>query len=236
MPALTPWDHVYALAVFVVFPVYSKFTFARAMQKVRERGEPARLSVYRQVIVTWIAFAGLVLILWWYFDRAWADIGLLGGRPWAIPIGLVIAAGVVALTILPLHGFTTDPDGAGKLGDEIGDLIVMMPRSRREQAWFRAVSVNAGVTEELIFRGYLIWYLQAWLGLVWAAVIATVAFAFAHMYQGARQVPGVLLVSAVAVSLYLFTGSLLVPVLFHIALDVAQGSYIARILRASGTA
>ena len=97
------------------------------------------------------------------------------------------------------------------------------------------VSINAGLTEELIFRGYLIWYLEHFVGLWWAAAIAVLWFGLAHMYQGLKQLPGILVVSFVAVALFIHTRSLLVPVLFHIFHDVFQGYYIAKIRRMSAS-
>lgn len=91
------------------------------------------------------------------------------------------------------------------------------------------VSLNAGIFEELIFRGYLIWYLSHFLNIAWAATIAVAMFGFAHIYQGIKQLPGILFISATAVLLYLYTGSLLIPILFHVFLDAIQGYYLAKI-------
>lgn len=232
MAALTPWDHVLALTLFLVFPVYSARSFPKTIRYIREHGEAGRLHVYRQVILTWLGFAVVMLLLWGALGRSWADLGLRGSSPALLAIALLAAALFSLVVVLPLRKLAREPDGAAKLGDGTGDLFLLLPETSREESWFRLVSINAGVSEELIFRGYLVWYLQSMLGIAWASVLAILLFGFAHLYQGVRQLPGILLTSAVAVGLYVFTGSLLVPVLFHIALDALQGHYIARIKRA----
>ena len=146
-------------------------------------------------------------------------------------IATVAAAAVTAMIVIPIRKLSRSPEGGAVFIQHSGDLRLFMPRSRKEEAWFKGVSINAGMTEELIFRGYLIWYLLHFLPIAWAATCATLLFGLAHCYQGLKQLPAIILVSAVATGLYVYTQSLLVPVLFHIVLDALQGHYIARIQR-----
>jgi membrane protease YdiL (CAAX protease family) len=231
MSNLYIWDHVFAIAVFNVFPIYSKLTIVKVLDDIRERGEIARLRAYRGVIVTWIAFSICVLAGWWYFDRDWAELGIRGAEPLRLALAFAVACVIVAAMAVQLRNLARLSDGVAEIDSQLGETAQFMPQSKLEDRWFKVVSTNAGLSEELIFRGYLIWYLGHYVGIGWAATIAVVAFAFAHIYQGVRQLPGLLLVSAVTVSLYVYTESLLVPVLFHIALDATQGHYIAKIRR-----
>ena len=229
------WDHLFFLAVFVIFPIYSKLTIKAMLQDIEAKGEAAKVNAYRQVIMTWFMFAIIVLLMWLVLGRSWADLGIQVADPVRVSIGLAISVIVIAVIVVPLRSIYNTPDRHGELDSILGDVSVLMPVSIREENWFKAVSVNAGITEELIFRGYLIWYLQQFVGLLWAAAIAVLLFGLAHSYQGLKQLPGILLVAAVAVGLYLYTNSLWVPILFHIALDALQGFYISRIQRARAT-
>jgi membrane protease YdiL (CAAX protease family) len=231
MTTLTLWDHAFALTVFLVFPVYSRMTIAAVLDTIRSGGEAARVDAYQQVIASWVGFAACVGVLWVFFDRSWALVGIRTSSDFQLIVASIVAVAVIALVVVPIRQIANNPDRHGELESQMGDVALFMPQSHREERWFKGVSFNAGVTEELIFRGYLIWYLQHFVSTAWAAVIAVLAFGLAHWYQGAKQLPGILFVSGVAVSLYVYTGSLLVPVLFHIALDAMQGHYIARILR-----
>ena len=57
------------------------------------------------------------------------------------------------------------------------------------------------------------------------------AFTFGHAYQGLANLPGIAFASICFVGLYLFTGSLLVPVVLDVALDIMQGNALARLSR-----
>lgn len=228
MTDLTAWDHLIAALVFVAYPVYARLSFKRTLAAIAAGGEATRVSAYRQIIITWFVFAACVLGFWFYRDRPWADIGLVLNPDMRMVLAAAAAAAVIAAVILPLRALSLQKEtGAKKLNEQMGELAILMPQSKREERWFYGVSVNAGWTEELIFRGYLIWYLQHFVSLTWAAAIAILAFGLAHAYQGLKQLPGIFFVSAVAVGLYVYTGSLLVPVVFHALLDGLQGRYIA---------
>ncbi len=231
MSNLTFWDHAFALIVFLAYPVYAKVTIRPALDDILERGEVARISQYKEVILTWMVFAICVFAMWVLFDRNWTDLGIRLPDPVPLAGGLAVAALVILIFVVPLRNMSRSSQRSAEFGPQMGDIALLMPRSKAEEYWFKAVSTNAGITEELIFRGYLIWYLEHFLGLWWAAGIAIFMFGFAHMYQGLKLLPGILLISAVTVCLYVYTGSLVVPVLFHIFLDAIQGHYIARILR-----
>jgi membrane protease YdiL (CAAX protease family) len=56
-----------------------------------------------------------------------------------------------------------------------------------------------------------------------ASIVATVAFGLAHAYQGLKALPRITLVGALFTSLYVATGSLLLPIVLHATLDALQG-------------
>lgn len=103
----------------------------------------------------------------------------------------------------------------------IGDVTALMPRNRAEVWTLIPLAVNAGIGEEVFFR----------LALPLAATLATgsahfgtrfacVAFGLAHWYQGWKGVLITMLAALLFTRLYLATGSLLVPMVIHAAIDL----------------
>lgn len=107
--------------------------------------------------------------------------------------------------------------------------VHLLPVSGREKAFFVALSLTAGVTEELVFRGFLLTALAMATGSMGVAVALSAAvFGVLHGYQGvwgaARPtVLGVLFgVSVVA------TDSVLPAMAAHGAVDVISGLWLGR--------
>ena len=224
MHKLTLFDHAFVLIVLIAFPAYSILTVEKVYAQLRRGGE--RVPIYREIIGSWSGFGLLLLVLWISFDRPWPELGFRLPDWQPMLFGLLISAGVIALIVLPIRAMALSPERGNQLDELMGDVGLLMPRTGLERRWFLGVSFNAGVTEEVIFRGYLIWYLGHMFGLLTAAAIAALWFALAHAYQGLKQIPGILTVSVVAVFLYIYTESLLVPMVFHFVLDALQGHYV----------
>jgi membrane protease YdiL (CAAX protease family) len=102
------------------------------------------------------------------------------------------------------------------------DYAPLLPETRRERLWFVAVSLSAGVCEEIVFRGWLLAFLHAACGLRGSALVATAALAFglAHLYQGGLPVLTTACLGAVLCILYAATGSLVLPVVLHTLIDL----------------
>jgi len=231
MTALTPWDHLLALVVFVAFPIYDYLSFPAFTARYWERGEPVKIRAYRETVVIWASFAVLLVVLWVSQGRSWSDLGF-SPVSWAgLLIGVALGLGLLLAVSLQWRQLLRKDTGVADLMSSLGDLLAFTPRTSREERWFGLVSVNAGITEELLYRGFMIWYLEPRVGLPVAALVSVAAFTFAHAYQGARQLPSIALMSGAMVTLYLLSGTILVPIVFHILLDLVQGRALAKGLR-----
>ncbi len=231
---LTLWDHVFALVTFLLLPAYSTRSIGLVLEKIRREGEPARIWAYRQTILTWLSLTVILIAMWSALGRDWTAIGFQFPDPGPLLVGLAASALFLAVILTPLKNLSKSDISVQDFEQQLGKVAILLPRSSKEGSWFFRLSLNAGITEEIIFRGYLIWYLQHFLPLLWSAVIAAILFGLGHLYQGVRQLPGLLLVSAVTVTLYVYTESLLVPVILHIVLDALQGRFFVDFYRRQG--
>jgi membrane protease YdiL (CAAX protease family) len=106
---------------------------------------------------------------------------------------------------------------------QLGDAAALLPRTGPELFGFVAVSLTAGLWEEFLFRGYLIWALAPCLSWWGAAALSVVLFAFLHAYQGRQGAirsafAGVFFTVVVAVF-----GSLLPAIVLHAIADLGAG-------------
>jgi membrane protease YdiL (CAAX protease family) len=134
---------------------------------------------------------------------------LLGG----MVSGLVIA--VVAITILSIRR------GAKVQTVQLGDINALLPRNAAETLWTMLLSINAGVSEELFFRLLLpLLFVLAFGHAAIGFALAVAAFGLAHLYQGWVGVVATAFVGAVFAALYLWSGSLAVPIVLHVIIDL----------------
>ena len=227
----TPWDHLLHLVIFFLFPLYAAWSYRPWVERVKVDGEPARLAGYRETLLWWIGFAAAALVLWALESRPLADLGL--GMPQGVGFGLACTLAVVLLLffVMQLRIVRRGNLDLESLRESLAGLEVLIPRSRRERRWFFAVSINAGITEELLFRGYLFWYLGLHVETWQAAGLTVLLFTYAHAYQGWSRVPGQLLMSTIFVALAWLSGSIWICIVFHAALDILQGQLLHEALK-----
>lgn len=98
--------------------------------------------------------------------------------------------------------------------------------------WWIAVSVLAGISEEITWRGVQFALLTYLFGNAWAGAIGSaVMFGLGHTIQGWRSV-GIITVFALAFqALVWMTGSLYVAMLVHAAYDITAGFSYGRFTR-----
>ena len=108
---------------------------------------------------------------------------------------------------------------------------MFLPHTNRELRSFYGVSITAGIVEEIVYRGFVLWYLALVMPLWAAVVVSSVAFGLGHSYQGTSGVARVTAVGLAFGVFYVFTGSIWLPILAHAIVDVLQGAAISEVLR-----
>jgi membrane protease YdiL (CAAX protease family) len=110
-----------------------------------------------------------------------------------------------------------------KLRAQFGDLAKILPHNSVELCWFIPAAVTAGVCEEWLFRGYLIWAFEPYLGWWAGALLSWAFFTAAHAYQGKSGTKQSGIVAAIMTLIVAVTGSLLPVIALHVAIDVTSG-------------
>jgi membrane protease YdiL (CAAX protease family) len=234
---MTVFDHVLAFVLIVVAPL-SAWRDVRRLARAVESGDDLALvrAIRLHVIVAW-TLTLTVLIGWLGAGRPLAALGLVrpsGAAAW-ITAGLCLAA--LAFYAVQIYSVVTSAAARASVLEQINGsqgVKTIMPQTPRDLRAFAALGITAGVCEEVMYRGYLPWYLSAFLPWSAALIAAVAVFGLGHAYQGVRGALLATLVGALALAIYLWTGSLVAPIVLHATIDLANGyiAYRARSTRA----
>lgn len=103
-------------------------------------------------------------------------------------------------------------------------LYALVPRTGVERALWVAVSLAAGVGEEIAYRGALFGLLASLLGGWWpAALVSAAAFGLGHIVQGWRTAVIVFAIAVGFQGLVWLTGSLYTAMAVHFLYDLVTG-------------
>ena len=93
------------------------------------------------------------------------------------------------------------------------------------------VALTAGACEEIFFRGFLMWYLGAWMGPLMAVLVSSAIFGLGHIYLGWAQAPKTALVGLLLAFVALASASLWPAMLLHALFDWNSGELGYRVLK-----
>ncbi len=211
--------HLLVAYMVLVMPWIGRHKYRKLQRLLAEGVSDARARFYRVTVLQQWALVVLILVFARAASLPWRALGVAAPVSWPVTRDLLITFAVAVAASVILFRCTGDRF-LRRLLKMAGALI---PTSSTERWWFAAVSLGAGITEELLFRGFLFWYLGFFfpqLTLVQLIVLASLMFGFCHIYQGWIGIVGTGVLGAVLMWMYLSTESLLLPVVIHALIDL----------------
>ena len=228
-------DHLFVLVLAVLYPVAGYFGFRRLLRQIAAGAPVDRTRLYRMTIAGHAVLFGVALAICAVSGRRWSALGLGFAADGAFLAGALVTGAVIALLWRQLRRVSSA--GAAeisRLRQGLGTLEAIIPHNAAELRRFHTLSITAGIVEELLWRGYLIWYLAAFMPLLAAASLSAIGFGAAHAYQGIANLPRITFVGFALAALYLLCGSLWLPMILHAAVDILQGRLAFAVVTGAG--
>ncbi|GAA0297279.1 CPBP family intramembrane metalloprotease [Psychrosphaera haliotis] len=215
-------------AYFLLYPVYIYFT-SQADKRLVLSNPNKRIGLYVSTIVMlWLP----VLLLMFVVFQSGAgsslnlnDIGFVFKWDWVNQLGLLLVLLLAGYFYYSLQQLKKKDEEQQTLKTQMAYIQWFLPANLKEYRWFMyGVSISAGICEEILFRGYLMHALGDDLPTYGAVIISSILFGLPHIYQGPIHVIRTAVLGLIMALIYLATGSLLVPILLHIVVDMYGGA------------
>ena len=171
----------------------------------------------------------IVLIMSFLAGLSLQDIGL---RPmtfnfgfWFTAITLSLAGMLFIFSLYQIISLSVSAKHKEAAEKEYGShpvLSTILPRSKKEKRLWSLLSLSAGVCEEIIFRGFLLYLLYAIfpdIPLFLVILTTSTIFGLSHFYQRLQGVIGTALFGVFFMCLFLVTDSLILPIFLHFFYD-----------------
>jgi uncharacterized protein len=229
-----PFDHL-IFALLLVFPIIElRWTWPRYLARLADGVPDARIDFYyRLCLEEWIA-ATVLLAYWDGTHRPSQALLLIPSSPTRFAIGMAVSIAICCLLVVQNKAVRARPELLPVVRKKLAYGEPLLPHTAAERRRFHRVSITAGVCEEILFRGFLLWYFAVWVGVWPAAVLSSIVFGLGHVYLGVRQIPNTAIVGMVMAALAILSGSLWPAMLLHAAIDWNSGEIGYFVLNAAG--
>ena len=225
------------LAYVLFMAIWGYFDIKKYKDKTITENE--KLKNYRDgIIIGWIPVFVLIPICI-FFNIKPNDIGfrLIGFHYnfWFTSITIVICAGFLAFLLYQMISYLVSEKYREKIKVEIQKpenkfmYNVILPHTYKEKKYFFGICLTAGIVEEIVFRGFVLYILQGLfpdLSIVIILIIAFILFGIGHLYQGIGGILKTALVGGIICCLYLVTNSLIFCMVIHFIMDFSSAFII----------
>ena len=186
---------------------------------------PSRIKQFRAGCVMLILFAALSLV-----TAAAESMDVLGLEVQRPMLSLLAAAALLAGAIAVMR-----PRWRRAVLERRPVVHFFMPQTSAERGWWVAVSVLAGVSEEITWRAVQTTLFAILTGsLLAGALLSAVTFGAAHAVQGWRSAGAIIAFALAFQALVWLSGTLIVAMVVHAAYDLVAGLTYGRLGRELG--
>ena len=221
--AVAPWRHTAILIAFFVL-----MAAGGAALQHRARGRADLVEHRPDVTLLYVLLVagewGLVYYVWkGGLRRSGVSLLQLIGGQWTSLRSVFVDAALAFGLWIVWQGFSflwVRWSGAG----QARSISPLLPNGMTEGALWVLLSISAGISEEIVFRGYLQRQLTAFTGRASLALILQAAvFGIAHGYQGVHACLSIAIYGAMFTLLALWRKSLRPGIIAHAWTDIAGG-------------
>lgn len=222
-------DIVMLAIILIGLPFEALFNLKKSRAELASGQPGVRVKHYFLTILMLWGIALPLLVLWAASGRDWADLGFTLQTGWMAYCGWGLAALIGAFFIYQHSAVIGSAATREQYLDGLAKNPLMgnfMPHTEDERRVFDLMGITAGITEEIIFRGYLIWAFSLFLPLWGAALAALIVFTVLHLYQGLQQLPAIFMMGGLVTLVFVISGSIWPAIALHILVDVINNSTV----------
>ena len=226
----TPADLLLLALLALGLPLRAWLAMRRLSAATPEEAVHLRPRLWLRAMGTqWLLTAG-VLLQWIVQHRSFASLSLTAHAGWGAA-GVLLGVVLVTIVMQPQRrNLAATPDVVERLRGRLEGVQRLLPASRAEWPGFVPLALTAGICEEVLFRGFVLWALAQVTPTWWqAGLVQALLFGLAHAYQGPRGVFLTFVVGAFLTGIVWISGSLWPAMLVHALLDLNAGDLAIRV-------
>ena len=217
------------LLYFVGYETVWGLTAYKKIMLLIQQGRMAKTALYRQTMLSLWVPAALILTLVLTGRFTMRDIGIRwvvrNENPVFFYICLALAVLYFAYLVYSLIVLGINARKKVSLNQEMPDEVkILLPVTKKEKTLWIMTALTAGITEELIFRGFFFHLMNVLFpGLSIFAVlgIGAVIFGIGHLYQGIAEAVKPMLLGLLFGLFYIAFGTILPCMLLHFLQDMS---------------
>lgn len=224
-------DMSFFLFLALVAPLVDLWFYPR-LQRATAAGKPGVRTRYHLIVSAslWL-LAGIAISLAMRRHLPWSDFRLAVASPLRLAAGLGFVILYLAIALRQRSALLANPERLQRLMLKHATSDALLPHTPTELRSFHVLSLSAGVCEEIVYRGFMLWFAATWIGLWPALLLTSFLFGMAHIYLGKRHVVRAAIAGVFLGLVAVGSASLWPAIAIHALADILSGDLGYRALR-----
>ena len=209
----------YLLLLFILgilFPINGVLSGKR-IKEFLSTNPQGKMIFYRQTIIIQFVLATLVFAAMAFNRDSLDEIGLSFFRQPLLVLGLLA---ICFLGWWLLWNYRFAPRRLRRSIERDAAVKFLFPTTKQEYHWSIGVSFAAGISEEIVFRGFLYWQLAQFLPIIPSIILANLVFGLCHYGTGPKNAFLAFSLGVLLSILFLYTDSLFFLMIIHVLVDI----------------
>ena len=182
-----------------------------------DKSPELRISVYKQTILLQLILSALIFLSLFINGE---QLESIGANTLTHPKSLVILIVTCLLFMWFISNLKLSSNWHEKLKRKYRRVFYILPETKAQYHWSILMSFAAGFGEEIIFRGFLFSQVSQLMPEFIAIVVINIIFALCHWGTGIQNALYSFGLGIIWSIIYWYTGSLWIPILTHIMVDL----------------
>ena len=221
---------ILVISMTIFFPISGYYEIRKLKKSIAEGDNHKKIKFYyQQIIWSWIPiFLILIMIPLSGMNLKsigikWIDIDTSSVSKWVFfpTIGFYLIYLLYNTYLIIIYKYNRESRVKVAKG-LVDDFKWFLPITRKEKRLWSRVSISAGITEEILYRGYFFYALATVfpnLSIIHILFIATIIFGVGHIYLGKEVIKSTLLGLLFGI-FYIVFDSIIPVIIIHIAQDL----------------
>ena len=208
---------ILAIILGIIFPGIAILSGPKTRQLLLD--EPhQKVKLFRATVLQLIILLMITLLPFLIFKDSLHEIGL---SFLTNPFQLLALFAISFAGLWLISQFKPSIRRAKRMLKRNAEIQYLFPSNSEEYKALILVSFVAGISEEIVYRGFLFWYLSNHMPLIPAILLANLSFSLAHLSStGFKNSLKAFILGLAFTGTFLLTQSLWYAILFHIITDI----------------
>jgi membrane protease YdiL (CAAX protease family) len=212
-------DLIFALLFLLAVPATGLLSHRRLRSALEHGQYQIRIRTYWRIIILQALTSVALLTHWALAGRRFQGLGLRTPTGFAGYSSFLFLFGAAVVMFWMRARLRKKEALRTEAWNQVIGFIDLLPHNKRELHISYLLAAVVGFSEELAFRGFLIWWLTPNMHEWTAVLLIASAFGMAHLYQGRKGVIKTGIAGIIFGGIYIVSGHLWVPILLHALAD-----------------